>query len=192
VLGFARGMNPGVTIDDRMDTARGLESGIDFDAVAKRVLGILARLESGRADLKGRSLSIEGRLAARDLLESLRSDIRTAKLPGIDLERAELQSVIPRPYRLSARRRDGRLFLAGFVPTEADRTAIRDLVQKRFPFDAFVDELHLADGAPEGMLPAGRLALERLSALSEGDASIEDRTLSLSGRSLYAEQSLRT
>jgi outer membrane protein OmpA-like peptidoglycan-associated protein len=132
-------------------------------------------------------MSIEGRLAARDLLESLRADLRTARLPGIDLERLELQPVVPRPYRLTARRRDGRLFLAGFLATESDRAAIRELVQRRFPFDALADDLHLADGAPEGLLPAGRLALERLAALSEGEARIEDRTIRLSGRSLYTE-----
>ena len=191
LIAFLREADPGIAIVDRMDTARGLESGIEFDALAKRVLGVLGRLETGRADLKGRALSIEGRLAARDLLDSLQSDIRTARLPGIDLDRLALQAVIPRPYRLSARRRDGRLSLAGFVPVEADRAAIRDLVQKRFPFDAVADDLHLADGAPEGLVPAGRIALERLAALSEGEVRIEDRTIRLSGRSLYAEQAQR-
>jgi hypothetical protein len=191
LLAFAREANPGLAIEDRMDAARGLESGIDFDGLAKRVLGILGRLESGRAELNGRALSVQGRLAARDLLDSLGSELRTARLPGIDLDRVELEPVMPRPYRLTARRREGRLFLAGFVPAEADRAAMRDLVQKRFPFDTFVDDLHLADGAPDGLLPAGRLALERLSALSEGEVRIEDRTIRLAGRSLYAELASR-
>ena len=191
LVAFARETSPGMAVEDRMDTARGLETGIDFDALAKRALGVLGRLETGRAELKGRGFSIEGRLAARDLLGSLQTDIRTARLPGVDLDRVELQAVVPRPYRLSARRRDGRLILAGFVPAEGDRSALREIVQKRFPLDPLVDDLHLADGAPEGLMSAARLALERLSALSEGEAVIADRAIRLSGRSLYAEMAQR-
>jgi outer membrane protein OmpA-like peptidoglycan-associated protein len=192
LLAFARSANPAARIEDRMDIARGLESGVDFDAASKRVLSVLARLESGRAELKGRALVLEGTLAARDLLDQLRGELRTARLPGVELERAELTPVLPKPYRLSARRKDGRVLLAGFLPAEADRAALRDAVRKRFPFDAVVDDLHLADGAPEGLLPAARAGLEHLAALSDGEVVIEDRRLRLSGASLYPEQGRRT
>jgi outer membrane protein OmpA-like peptidoglycan-associated protein len=182
----------GAKVDDRMDTARGLESGLDFDAVARRSLALLGKLEAGRVELRGRNLTIEGRLAARDLLESLQRDIRNARLPGVELDRIDLEPIVPRPYRFTARRRDGRVFLAGFLPRDGDRTVIRELIQRRFPVDAIVDDLHLADGAPDGILPAAQRALERLSTLAEGEAVIEDRKLRLAGRSLYAELAQRT
>jgi outer membrane protein OmpA-like peptidoglycan-associated protein len=192
LLAMAAGLGGGLQVEDRMETARGLEPGLDFGALTKQAGMILRDLESGRVALEGRALTITGRLAARDLLDSLQGQIRQEKLPGVELERVVLEPVVPRPYRFTARRKDGRVHLAGFVAAEADRAAIRALVQRRFPFDAVRDELRLADGAPEGLMAAGTAALEHLSALAEGEATIEDNAARISGRALYPGIAERT
>lgn len=191
VLAAVEAASPGAAVTDRMDTARGLEPGIDYDAAARTVLPILVRLQEGRVELRGRMLTVDGRLAARDLLKPLEAEIRRARLPGIELGRVDLQPIPASPYRLQARRAEGRLRLSGYLPDEQARSAIRDLVRRRFPFDTIADDLHLADGAPDGIVAVASRGLDRLSTLAEGSLAVEDRKVRLEGRGLYPEQTAR-
>ena len=179
-------------IEDRMETARGIEAGIQFDQLVRQMLALLGELEDGRVELAGRQLSIRGRLAAKDLIGKMQTDLRASRFAGVELREVLIEPVVPRPYRFRARREEDRLHLSGFLPGETERSAIRELAKRRFPFDPLVDELHVADGAPEGVASAVRLGLERLSSLASGELAVEDRNIRLAGRSLYRELAART
>lgn len=182
---------PGADVADEMDTARGLDPGIDFEATIRQLLPILSRVQTGRVELQGRTLSVTGRLPARDLLASLERDVRSARLPGLELGAIDLKPVPASPYRFAARRAEGRIVLTGFLPDEGARSAVREQVRRRFPIDAVADDLHLADGAPDGLAPIVARGLDRLSALAEGQVSVEGRRVRLQGRGLYPEETAR-
>lgn len=177
----------GMAADDRMQTARGLSGGIDFDATAKRAVTALARLDRGRVSLQGQVLTVDGETPARDDLREIEREFRQSPHRGIELGPITLRAIPASPYRISAERKNGRVLLAGYVPGEAEKLDVAGVAARRFPFEAVANGLRVADGAPDNLLPAFRLALDRLSLLAEGEARITDRNLRLVGRSLYPE-----
>lgn len=93
----------------------------------------------------------------------------------------------PGPYSFSARREAGALVLRGGVPDAGARHELSSLARERFFQERIVDETRYADGAPPRFLAGARLALDQLSLLAAGEASISGTALRLEGEALYAQ-----
>lgn len=91
------------------------------------------------------------------------------------------------PYRFSARREAGALVLRGAVPDAGARHELSSLARERFFQERIVDETRLVEGAPPRFLAGARLALDQLSQLAAGEASISGTALRLEGEALYAQ-----
>jgi len=85
------------------------------------------------------------------------------------------------------------VILSGFVPGRAEPDAAKGAAGRRLPGEAIVlNNLHIADGSPQGFATASALSLDVLSELAEGEARITDKRLDLAGKALYAELAERT
>lgn len=174
-------------VRDGMQTARGWPDHVDFRAAAQAGLDALARLQDGRAELRDGRATLRGRSAARDLLESTASAFRAALPAELGRPEVALAASPADPYVFAAERKAGRVTLSGYMPQDPERAALRDLAARRFPGEAIVDDVHLADGAPPDVAAAAGLALGQLAQMAEGRVAISGRAYALSGLVLYPE-----
>ena len=174
-------------VQDRMRTARGWPDEVDFRRAAQAGLDALLRLQDGRVELREGRATLRGRSPARDLLEGIASTFRTALPAELGPAEIALAPAPADPYVFTAERRGGRVTLAGFMPQAPERAVVRDLATRRFPGEAIVDDVHLAEGAPPDVAVAAALALAQLAQMAEGRVAISGRAYALSGRVLYPE-----
>ena len=179
---------------DRMQTAGGLKQGLDFAALARASVDALRHVGSGRAGLSGTRFTFAGNVVAKDEFASLEGDLRRELPGGFDIGPITIGTEPVSPFVFTARRGGGRVTLRGYAPDAAQRTAILQGAKTLFIGEDVVDRLHEADGAPQGFQAVAGVALDTLADLAQGEARIDDRTLHLTGQSLYAElaQRLRT
>ncbi|MGL5446222.1 MAG: OmpA family protein [Rhabdaerophilum sp.] len=93
-------------------------------------------------------------------------------------------TVLPeaKPYALNATLEGAKLTLAGSVPSTAMRAQVLDAAKKSFPSAQIDDQLKLARGAPATYLAGAGFGLGELSKLSNGQMSLTDSALSITGR----------
>jgi OOP family OmpA-OmpF porin len=116
------------------------------------------------------------------------SDPDTTATGGLAEAGAEgLPAADPSPYVFTATRADGALQLRGFVPDDAARAAIIEAARRSYLTDRIDDQLAIAAGAPPGFRDGALVAVEALSRLATGEASLSDMTLALQGEALYAQ-----
>jgi OOP family OmpA-OmpF porin len=107
---------------------------------------------------------------------------------GVRIVSGEGEVLPPRnPYVWSVERSANSLRLKGYAPDDATRGQIRAAAARALPGGAITSQLELADGAPKEFSAATAYALEQLSRLAEGDASLSNTTLSISGRAATRE-----
>lgn len=182
---------PKLSFRDEMRVARGLEPGVDLASVAEVALPALASLQAGSAELVGRRLSVSGEAVAKARATETERRLRASLPSRVQVDKVSLTVVPASPYRFTARRADGRVVLAGFMPEGGGQDAIRELAASRFPGERVVDERDPADGAPPGFVEAARLGLETLTNFAEGEAKLSDREIEISGRVIYAQLAAR-
>lgn len=86
------------------------------------------------------------------------------------------------PFTLRAERKGDSIMLGGYVPGEAARAQVLAEVARLFPGARVEGNLEAAAGAPKNFSQIVTFALTQLGRLSEGDASISDTTIAISGR----------
>jgi hypothetical protein len=91
------------------------------------------------------------------------------------------------PYRFVIRREAGALVFSGSIPDRAAREELAAYARERFFHERLVDETRLADGAPQAFLSGARFALDQLSQLAEGEASLLGGAVRIQGEALYAQ-----
>ncbi|MEM6710880.1 MAG: OmpA family protein [Pseudomonadota bacterium] len=173
--------------DEAIDTAtiaRGAPSNVDIGGLFAKTVGILADLVEGSGTLEGDVFTIEGTTRDRaafagveDQLDALRSEIGDA-LTVVSLVKAPPES----PFALSAIFDDAGIALSGFGPDEATAETLSTDIDALFSaYERRTSRLIVADGAPSGFLAAAQAGLRGLVGLKNGQLTLEDQTLSLSG-----------
>jgi OOP family OmpA-OmpF porin len=183
---------PGASVTDEMQTARGLASGVDFGALTRPALDALGQLGTGRALYDGRQLALSGSGPARDQLDRLPDAVRRNLPRNVALGPVSLTPVPASPYLFTARRGEGRVSLSGYAPDEDTRDMLQKTAERRFVGEAVSAGIHIADGAPDGFASMAGLALETLSQVADGEATLSDRRVNLEGRALYSEAAEQT
>jgi OOP family OmpA-OmpF porin len=178
---FARslGLNP-----EGMPTmAAGAPDGIDRMAAARFALVQLARLKAGEARLADRSLAITGEPADRAAFVAVNRALRDGPGPAIGVTLSgRIAAPVIAPFRWEAVKRDGRVVLRGYVPSDADRAEIRAAAEALAAPDPVTDEQELASGAPAGFVTAAIAGLGHLALVESGAARIEGVALFVTGR----------
>lgn len=191
LLEHAAAALPGIRVDDAMRTARGIPAEVDYGALTGAVVSALAELEAGRAELAGSSFRFSGEGVDKAQFAAIEGRIRGALPSGIEAGPITLTAIAARPFRVLARRSGGRVVLTGFVPGERERRDVAALVAARYPGEKLTDRRIVADGAPAGFPEAQRAALEGLAEFADGEATIRDTDLRLTGRILYGQVAAR-
>jgi outer membrane protein OmpA-like peptidoglycan-associated protein/osmotically-inducible protein OsmY len=126
------------------------------------------------ATLSGEAPTPEAQAAAATAVQSL---------PGVRRLAANATTVLPvqTPYAWSVAREGNRVTLAGFVPNEATRAAVRATALRLLPGADLVDQLRLARGQPANFDALTGLALEQVGKLSSGKAELAGSDVSVSG-----------
>jgi hypothetical protein len=186
---------PGRQVVDDLQVASGSPAEVDFAAVTRFALRQLADLRAGSVELLDATLSLRGEGTDRDAPARAAAALRTALPAGVQAGAVAVTVTPPSPYVFAARRETGAVILTGYVPDEAAREAIRQLVRTRFLTEPLVDKLRYAGGAPRAYLAGVSLGLEQLSGLASGELTVTGTALQVTGESLYAqaaEQAART
>ncbi|MEL6751820.1 MAG: OmpA family protein, partial [Pseudomonadota bacterium] len=176
LVSAAQAARPGAEIDDRLRLASGAPAA--YPARARTAIAALARLEPGNASLSDNALTIRG--TARDYEAYTSSLRRFSSMADTD---AQIEpSASAGSYDWKAERLQNVIILSGKAPSEDDRKAISERAAAIFP-DAEIDNrMTVETGAPDGFRAEVNTALERLSLLEEGEASISGQNLAIRGR----------
>ncbi|MEI8147227.1 MAG: BON domain-containing protein, partial [Alphaproteobacteria bacterium] len=178
-LAAARVGLPSATVTDRL--ALGLGAPQNFAAMAAFVADAVGKLDPGSAQLSGNALTIQGQAPNAAVFDAVTSGLR--QLPaGLTLSRADISPPVVRPFTWSATLSGGQVLLEGFVPTEAARAQIIERARAAAPGVNVVDRMRLGSGAPGAFGAIVQFALSQFPRLIEGQASLSDLALSLTGR----------
>jgi hypothetical protein len=99
----------------------------------------------------------------------------------------ERNPVVEASYLFAARRQGHFLFVEGYVPDEQTGQELMAFARDRFLHVAVINQARLHNGAPMGFSAGARFALEQLSFLASGEALLRDKSIWLSGETLYAQ-----
>jgi hypothetical protein len=181
----AEGIAPGL-VEDRMQTATGAPSGVDYLAVVRFGLAELGQMQEGKVSVSETSVSLTG-AAVKGAIPDLRRAVERRLPSGLRPGAVELRPAIVDPYVFSARRTPDSVVLEGYYPDERTREAVLKIVRPRFFGEAILDRGRLADGAPPDFMAGVETAVAQLSYLASGEASLRGRGLTLRGESLYPQ-----
>ncbi|MDX2307289.1 MAG: OmpA family protein [Hyphomicrobium sp.] len=182
VVAAAQNAFPGAIIEDRMDLARGAPERDVFLRGVDHSLRKLARLKTGRVDLNGTALTIDGDAPDYPTFKALRNDAGKGLPPGITLADARIRGPVVSPYQWSATLGGNQVVLSGYAPDDKDREAIFSAAKSRFPRYAIVDRMELGGGAPGDFQKLAMTSLEALGGLLQGTAELNGASILLKGK----------
>lgn len=180
---------PGKPISDRMTVAAKAPAASLLPS-ASYALSALSALASGTVELREGRLTLSG--AAGDARQWRSVQAALAAIPPAGLSLAiEADAIAVRPYELTLQADRSGFRLAGVLPDEAARSALRALVADSPLADRFDDGSVIAPGAPAGFADAARVVAADLLRLDLGSATITDRHIDIKGltcRELIAKE----
>ena len=181
IVGVAKANFPGFEVVDRMATVRGVPSvdtwlgGVGFG------LKQLAALKRGDVHLKDLDMWIAGEAEDVASYRAVKSALANNLPKGIKLTNDLVTAPVVSPFTWSAQLADGRLVLAGYVPSEAARAELLATAKAGFGSMIIVDQMQPGDGAPKGWANAAVASVRELARLQSGSAEMKDAALVVSG-----------
>jgi OmpA-OmpF porin, OOP family len=182
IMGLAKATFPGHEIDDRMKLARGVpakeDSWLGWIGYGFKQL---AGLKSGQVDLEGANLGVEGEANDAGTYKSIRTALANNLPQGVRLKTEKVSAPVVKPYTWGAKFQGNQVQLTGHVPSERAREDVFAAAKKAFPKAVVVDGMQTAAGEPKDWTAAAVASLARLGTFEDGEASIKDNQLTLSG-----------
>ena len=182
---------PGAAVDDRLVTARGLDPAIDSKTLIGFMFRLAALIQTGRVTFTDGAISVSGDAMDAQAIPDAEALMRDARPAGVSAGRVTLTARPLSPYRVAIRRTPEAVTLTGHVPDAATRDRVLDVLRPRLFREPILDRTRLADGAPPNLGAALAAAAPLVVSLAAGEASVSDRTLTLTGESLYREVAAR-
>jgi outer membrane protein OmpA-like peptidoglycan-associated protein len=132
-------------------------AGVDY------VLALLPRLSTGALNIQGTTIILRGRAATSADFEAVEALLAEGAPQGFTLGSVDIVPPLAAPYQFAAdKAADGTVTFTGFVPNAAARRTIAEVVP------GSVDQLALADGAPDRFVAELVKALEILGDVEAG------------------------
>lgn len=127
------------------------------------------------ASINGEAPSEEERLKAIEVVQKVYGVRRVE-------DRLSLRKIVS-PFIWSGRYEKGKLSLKGFVPSSKIKASVSGLAKAKFPQADVSEDLEVARGAPDAQKWFGQVSFSigLLSRLLDGEVSLEDKKLSISG-----------
>ena len=174
----AQSMFPDARIVDEMVLATGAPA--QFAERSAFALNRLRRLESGRADLSGPVLTMNGQAQTHGSYTELSTS--SSDLPaGLELDAKGVVPALAQPYTWAFERGEKVLRLSGFVPSEEARQRLNNLLEARYPGLEIADSLQIASGAPDNFQAMTKIGLDIADKLKSGGVSLQDGAMRLVG-----------
>ncbi|MCA3600794.1 MAG: OmpA family protein [Methylobacterium sp.] len=163
------------------------QSGVEADLRQRGEFALkAATLDWASVTLAGRDAILQGEAPAP---EALPAALATAgQVAGIRLVRNAM-TLLPEqnPFTTEISRDRDRVVLAGFIPPGPFRNLVTEATRKAFPGLPIDDQMKAARGASAHFLHHLEFGLAQLSRLAQGQLSLADETLSLTGHAANVE-----
>ncbi|MEM9330986.1 MAG: OmpA family protein [Pseudomonadota bacterium] len=170
---------PDAKVFNRMRIASGEPEGWS------NAVGFLADLfvgfESGRISLSGSNLSISGVAASFADYGEISEKLKNAP-QGFTIAENTLQPVGISPYTWTVQLSEEVVTIGGYTPNVERRDTLRERIRKTFDGKQIEGSAKVAGGSPENYNAATDYALQVLSKMQVGEASLSDQKLTLTGR----------
>jgi OmpA-OmpF porin, OOP family len=181
IRGVAKANFPGFEVVDRMETARGTPSldawlgGVGFG------LKHLTGLKRGDVHIRNLDMWIGGEAEDVASYRAVKAALANNLPKGIKLTGDLVTAPVVSPYTWSAQVTDGRLVLAGYVPSEAAHADLLTAAKAGFGSMVIVDQMQPGEGAPKGWSGTAVASLNALARLQTGSVELKDAALVVSG-----------
>ncbi len=176
---------PGVTVEDQTELARGAPP--DFQLGVEFALRLIANLVSGRVDLSGFEVTVDG-LAADSLRYESAIGIAEGGLPpGFIVVGNNIMPPEISPYVWSVTVSEAVTVLSGYAPSERVSSALEAEAIAVMGGALVENRTVLASGQPETFQLMANQILHFASLLGSGDLVLTDNRLSIAGRARSPE-----
>jgi OmpA-OmpF porin, OOP family len=178
----------GGAVESRLQMASGAPPG-DFEAAICLALDELGKLVHGVVTFTDGHLSIAGTGKDGITAETIAGDIKAGLPASFDLAHNGVVAPAGHPFTFTVRKGRQGLTLEGYAPSVSDRDAVVAAAKAAGGSGAVADELKIGSSLPPRVdfRAAAALAMTELGALTRGDASLTDTTLSVTGQAANAK-----
>ncbi|MGE5513831.1 MAG: OmpA family protein [Bacteroidota bacterium] len=181
VIGIVKASFPNLEIEDRLRLARGAPPADTWLGGVGFGIKQLAHLRNGQIDLEVTTLSVSGEAIDAQAYRAVKTALAQALPPGIKLKLDRVTGPVVKPYVWSAKLVREQLLLSGYVPNDGLRQDILSAARDGNAKIRIVDNMNIAEGAPEGWLDAVTAAVQGLAELEEGSADMRDAAMTFAG-----------
>ena len=191
ILDAAGRLADGGPVVDRLSTARGLPASVDPSTLIAFMTDLTGLIQSGRVAYADGAVSVAGDAIDAQAVPDAQALMRERRPAGVA---AGAVSLVPRPlspYRVSVRRTVEGVTVSGHLPDAESRARVLAALRPRLFREPLSDRTRVAEGAPPGLTAALESAAPLLASLATGEIAVSDRTLRLTGESLYRESAAR-
>lgn len=182
IIGLAKAAFPNLSVDDRLELARGVPDRDVWLGAIGFGLKQLASLSNGTLSLTDVGLRIEGEAENLAEYKSVKGALKTKMPAGVTLVAEKITPPVISPFTWTARRQANQIQLGGYVPDEALREQIFTHAKKLFPRHAIVDRMETGAGAPDMLAAVAKAALEQLAKLDNGVVELSGTKLRITGQ----------
>lgn len=181
----------GAGLVDETHTARGLDARIDPAALTAFTLRLAALLQEGRVAFAQGAVTVTGVALDGQAPGEIAALLRDGRPAGVEAGSVRIETRPLSPYRVQLRREGDSVTLGGHLPDAATRERVLASLRPKFFHERIVDRSRVAEGAPAGLAEALEAGAEALSVMARGEVRVADRSLTLTGDSLYPQAARR-
>jgi len=131
-------------------------------------------------DISGRDITLSGTAPSEGAVEEATNIAKDFYGVRVVSNNTDLIPVV-KPYALTAEKKDGKLTVSGFAPSDDERGNILEAAKKSSDGFEVIDDISLARGNPENVSGVNAYAIGALSGLASGTAKISDTSMSVTG-----------
>ena len=168
-------------VNDNLQIARGAPAG--FSEMAGFGLARLGEFSTGSVSLSDSALSVRGTALSPEAYAAASAAMAGDIPGGGNIIDAQITRSTVSPYTFTATSNESSMVLSGYVGSEAEQQSAVRYATENNPGVEIVDQLVIANGAPDGVnwSDANTLAISAAVQLSSGSASISDSGYSVEG-----------
>lgn len=178
-------------VADRMRSARGLSAQIDAAAMPQFTLQIAGLLQEGSVTVADATVSASGIALDAQAIPEIEALLRDRLPAGLKRGAVALTTRPLSPYRIALRRDADSVTLTGHLPDAGTREMLLAALRPRLFRERLVDRTRLGQGAPADLTRALLASAGSLALMAKGEIRIADRSVTLTGESLYPQSARR-
>ncbi len=185
IVDTAKAANPDWRVKNEMEFGRGAPE--NFADAVENGIGQLARMSNGVMTLNGNVLSIQGAASDMENYDAAQAVMQYPELPvGYTMsDDSNVSRPIANPFIWSAKLNGDTIVLTGHAPSDALQAEILELATEKFPTSQIDDQTAIAGGEPGNWSSAVAAILSQLSRLVEGEATLTDTNIEISGEAVH-------